>query len=79
MLISIGAGESGKSTVLKQMRIIHAGGFSKEEKKQWRVIIFSNLINAFQILLAAMDEQDTEFEDDENFVRFTLFDRVFCC
>jgi guanine nucleotide-binding protein subunit alpha, other len=50
------------------MRIIHKGGFSKDERRQWRVIIFSNLINAFQILLAAMDEQETEFEDVENYV-----------
>lgn len=54
------------------MRIIHTGGFSKMERKQWRVIIFSNLVNAFQILLAAMDEQDTEFEDEDNFVRTPL-------
>jgi len=54
------------------MRLIHAGGFSKNERKQWRVVIFLNLTNAFQILLAAMDEQRGEFEDDENFVRTTL-------
>ncbi len=58
------------------MRIMHTGGFSKMERKQWRVIIFSNLVNAFQILLAAMDEQDTEFEDEDNFVRSVR--SVFC-
>lgn len=55
------------------MRLIHAGGFSKSERKQWRVFIFGNLVNAFQILLAAMDEQGTEFEDDENFVSVGIF------
>lgn len=65
----IGAGESGKSTVLKQMRIIHAGGFSKLERKQWRVVIFNNLINAFQILFSAMQEQGTDYEDEDNVVR----------
>jgi len=63
---SAGAGESGKSTVLKQMRVIHAGGFTKNERKQWRVVIFNNLVNAFQILLGAMEEHGTDFEDDEN-------------
>jgi guanine nucleotide-binding protein subunit alpha, other len=67
-----GAGESGKSTVLKQMRIMHTGGFSKMERMQWRVIIFSNLVNAFQILLAAMEEQDTDFEDEDNYVRSAI-------
>ncbi|KAK5001388.1 hypothetical protein LTR60_007394, partial [Cryomyces antarcticus] len=61
-----GAGESGKSTVLKQMRLIHAGGFNKTERKQWRVVIFNNLVHAFQIILGAMQEQELEFEDEAN-------------
>lgn len=65
----VGAGESGKSTVLKQMRIINAGGFNKTERKQWRAIIFNNLVSAFQTIFAAMQEQETDFEDDDNLVR----------
>lgn len=48
------------------MRVIHAGGFSKNERKQWRVVIFNNLVNAFQILIGAMDEHGTDFENEEN-------------
>jgi len=65
-LLLLGAGESGKSTVLKQMRVIHAGGFSKTERKQWRAIIFNNLVSAFQTIFGAMQEQETDFEDDDN-------------
>ncbi|KAL2353557.1 G-protein alpha subunit [Cryomyces antarcticus] len=65
-LLLLGAGESGKSTVLKQMRLIHAGGFNKTERKQWRVVIFNNLVHAFQIILGAMQEQELEFEDEAN-------------
>jgi guanine nucleotide-binding protein subunit alpha len=75
-LTSVGAGESGKSTVLKQMRLIHAGGFSKNERKLWRVHIFQNLTNAFQIILDAMEEQDTEFEDDDNYVSSSM--SIYC-
>lgn len=52
------------------MRVIHAGGFNKTERKQWRAIIFNNLVSAFQTIFAAMQEQETEFEDDDNLVRY---------
>lgn len=64
----IGAGESGKSTVLKQMRLIHTKGFSKEERKQWKVTIFQNLLHAFQVVFGAMEEQDVEFAEESNIV-----------
>jgi guanine nucleotide-binding protein subunit alpha len=50
------------------MRIINAGGFNKTERKQWRAIIFNNLVSAFQTIFAAMQEQETDFEDDDNLV-----------
>ncbi|KAI9708203.1 MAG: hypothetical protein M1820_004157 [Bogoriella megaspora] len=65
-LLLLGAGESGKSTVLKQMRLINHGAFPKTERKQWRVVIFNNLVNAFQVLKGAMEEHEIEFENSEN-------------
>ena len=67
-MILLGAGESGKSTVLKQMRLIHTAGFGTVERKQWRVTIFSNLLNAFQCIQGCMDEHDVDFEDKQNLV-----------
>jgi guanine nucleotide-binding protein subunit alpha len=52
--------------VLKQMRIINAGGFQCLERKTWRATIFNNLVSAFQTIYAAMQEDDTDFEDEEN-------------
>ena len=54
------------------MRLMHAGGFNKSERKTWRVVIFNNLVNAFQIILGAMEEQRTEFEDEDNIVSLCL-------
>lgn len=67
-MITTGAGESGKSTVLKQMRLIHTKGFSKDERKQWKVTIFQNLLHAFQVVFGAMEEQEVDFAEDNNIV-----------
>jgi len=48
------------------MRLINAGGFSTDERKQWRTVIFNNLSQAFQIILRAMDEQDVTLNDPAN-------------
>ena len=49
-----GAGESGKSTVLKQMKILHQGGYSAEERESYREIIWSNAIQSMQVLVRGM-------------------------
>jgi guanine nucleotide-binding protein subunit alpha len=51
------------------MRIIYTRGFTKNERKQWRAVIFNNLVDAFQILLTAMEDHNTNFENEENQVR----------
>jgi hypothetical protein len=66
-----GAGESGKSTVLKQMKLIYAQGFSKSEKEEWRAIIFNNILSAFKVVLDAMEELGYDFENSENEVSRT--------
>lgn len=45
-LLLLGAGESGKSTIVKQMRIIHETGYSDEERKAYRPVVYSNTIQA---------------------------------
>lgn len=64
----LGAGESGKSTILKQMRIIYAEGFHLEERKEVRQVIFSNMIVAFKIIAEEMRELNIEYENKESHV-----------
>jgi len=52
-LLLLGAGESGKSTVAKQMKIIHLDGFSKAERESYRSIIASNTIGSMRVLISA--------------------------
>ena len=43
-LLLLGAGESGKSTFLKQMRIIHGVKFDSDSMQQYQLHIYYNII-----------------------------------
>jgi guanine nucleotide-binding protein G(i) subunit alpha len=60
-LLLLGAGESGKSTVVKQMRIIHESGYSNEECKQFKPVVFSNTIQSMAAILRAMPNLNIQF------------------
>jgi len=50
-LLLLGAGDSGKSTIAKQMKIIHLNGFTEEERKEWSPIVFKNTIYSMRIVI----------------------------
>ena len=58
-----GAGESGKSTIVKQMRIIHEAGYSAEECKRYRPVVYSNTIQSLMAIISAMSKLRIEFAD----------------
>jgi hypothetical protein len=62
----IGAGESGKSTVLKQMKLIYAQGFSKNEKLEWKPVVFNNIIQSFRLIFEAMNELGLKLDSEDN-------------
>ncbi|OQD77627.1 hypothetical protein PENDEC_c002G02999 [Penicillium decumbens] len=64
-ILLLGAGESGKSTIIKQMRIIHSRGFPEEERHNTRAVIYSNIVIAFKVLLDIMNTENIDFEHDE--------------
>ncbi|XP_033105159.1 guanine nucleotide-binding protein G(s) subunit alpha-like [Anneissia japonica] len=53
-LLLLGAGESGKSTIVKQMRILHVNGFSTEERKLKVEDIKKNIRDAILTVTGAM-------------------------
>ncbi|KAI7866372.1 G protein alpha subunit [Spinellus fusiger] len=65
-LLLLGAGESGKSTILKQMKLIHEGGFSSNERLNYREIIYSNTIQSMSVIMEAMETLRIELENPDN-------------
>nr|ABC88001.1 GTP-binding protein alpha-i subunit [Schistosoma japonicum] len=55
-LLLLGAGESGKSTIVKQMKIIHMSGYTEAECKAYRPVVFSNTIQSMIAILRAMEQ-----------------------
>ncbi|XP_078100451.1 guanine nucleotide-binding protein G(olf) subunit alpha-like [Sander vitreus] len=53
-LLLLGAGESGKSTIVKQMRILHVDGFNPEEKQLKVQDIRKNVKDAIVAIVSAM-------------------------
>ncbi|XP_005754685.1 guanine nucleotide-binding protein G(olf) subunit alpha-like isoform X2 [Pundamilia nyererei] len=54
-LLLLGAGESGKSTIVKQMRILHVDGFNADAEKQQKVQdIRKNVKDAIVTIVSAM-------------------------
>ncbi|CDH56285.1 guanine nucleotide-binding protein alpha-3subunit [Lichtheimia corymbifera JMRC:FSU:9682] len=50
-LLLLGSGESGKSTIVKQMKIIHQNGYTPDELRAWRPIVHKNLIDSAHDLI----------------------------
>lgn len=60
-LLLLGAGESGKSTVVKQMKIIHENGYSHNEREQYKSVVFSNTIQSMIAIIKALHLLDIPF------------------
>lgn len=58
-----GAGESGKSTIVKQMKIIHETGYSQEECEEYRRVVYSNTVQSLMVIIRAMGRLKIEFAD----------------
>ncbi|KAJ6556395.1 heterotrimeric G-protein alpha subunit, GPA3-like protein [Mycena capillaripes] len=45
-ILLLGSGESGKSTIVKQMKIIHQAGFDVRERTEYRTTIYKNVLDS---------------------------------
>ena len=65
-ILLLGSGESGKSTFLKQMRIIHGKDFFEDELKDYKPTIYGNLVKGMKVLIDARDKLHIPWGDKEN-------------
>ena len=59
-LFSLGSGESGKSTIVKQMKIIHQNGYSHDELIAFRPLIWKNLLECARDIVQALRKFNLE-------------------
>ncbi|XP_072245699.1 guanine nucleotide-binding protein subunit alpha-14-like [Leuresthes tenuis] len=65
-ILLLGTGESGKTTFIRQMRIIHGRGFSEEERKTFSKCIFQNIFTAIKAMTGAMTTLRIPYANPEN-------------
>uniref|UniRef100_M3XX20 Guanine nucleotide-binding protein subunit alpha n=1 Tax=Mustela putorius furo TaxID=9669 RepID=M3XX20_MUSPF len=64
--LSAGTGESGKSTFIKQMRIIHGAGYSEEDKRGFTKLVYQNIFTAMQAMIRAMETLKILYKYEQN-------------
>ncbi|KAF3690963.1 Guanine nucleotide-binding protein subunit alpha-14 [Channa argus] len=65
-ILLLGTGESGKTTFIRQMRIIHGRGFSEEDRKAFVKCIFQNIFTAMKAMTVAMTTLKIPYSNPEN-------------
>lgn len=60
-----GAGESGKSTVLKQFKVIHGKGYDTNERRMKRHVVLNNLIVSTSEIIEAMEAEGIRISNPE--------------
>jgi len=65
-VLLLGAGESGKSTFLKQMRIIHGVGYRETDQLEYRGIIYQNIVKGMKVLIDAKSKLGIPWEKPDN-------------
>eukprot|EP01091_Cochliopodium_minus_P017211 TRINITY_DN6680_c0_g2_i1.p1 TRINITY_DN6680_c0_g2~~TRINITY_DN6680_c0_g2_i1.p1 ORF type:complete len:350 (+),score=81.49 TRINITY_DN6680_c0_g2_i1:70-1119(+) len=62
-ILLLGTGASGKTTIAKQMRIIHLNGYSDKDRLMFKEFILHNIFNSMKSLVRAADKFLLEIEE----------------
>ncbi|XP_005917367.1 guanine nucleotide-binding protein G(q) subunit alpha isoform X1 [Haplochromis burtoni] len=75
-LLLLGTGESGKSTFIKQMRIIHGRGYSDEDKRGFKQLVYQNIFTAMQAMIQAMNVLQIPYKYEHNKANATTVNKA---
>ena len=64
-----GTHESGKSTLIKQMRILHGEGYTDSDRDDFTRLVHGNILDAIKALIHAMELLHIDYKDKQNIVR----------
>ncbi|XP_043234745.1 guanine nucleotide-binding protein G(i) subunit alpha-2-like [Amphibalanus amphitrite] len=64
-LLFLGSAGTGKSTLMKQIRMIHGSGYSQEERLLFRQDIYDNTIEGMRVLLQGMRKLRMDLTDQD--------------
>jgi len=62
-MLLLGAGESGKSTIFKQMKVINKNGYSDKEKKEFISICHGNTVGSMKSVMLAFEKLEVPMSD----------------
>ncbi|GAA5896482.1 hypothetical protein JCM6882_001026 [Rhodosporidiobolus microsporus] len=54
-LLFLGAGESGKSTILKQFQLAYGAPFTTAQREEYRDVVYDNSLRSMQVVIDAFD------------------------
>lgn len=63
-LLLLGTGEAGKSTFIKQMRIIHGQGYSDRDRAEFKTLVYRNMVKGIFIMINAMEMLKIPYQDE---------------
>ncbi|XP_055352615.1 guanine nucleotide-binding protein G(i) subunit alpha-like [Paramacrobiotus metropolitanus] len=72
-LLLLGAGESGKSTIVKQMKIIHDHGYGESECLNYKGVVYNNTIQSLMAIIRAMGQLRIDFAERQRSEDARLF------
>uniref|UniRef100_A0A915J8J0 Uncharacterized protein n=1 Tax=Romanomermis culicivorax TaxID=13658 RepID=A0A915J8J0_ROMCU len=65
-LLLLGAAEAGKSTVLKQLRVLHENKFNEAELTTMKLAIYNNVLLISHAIFEVMSTRNMRFENDHS-------------